>query len=496
MRAYALEADQDPFHALRGLFAKAVEWLGGDESAGLAHGELETQIATRFWDLARQAVQDHLDLRAADEQILTDVVDAEAVPRGRVETGRERVLATVFGAVVVDRLAYRQRGCSDLHPADAVLNLPVGMHSHGLRRLAAVEATRGSFGQAVEAIARATRQRIGKRQVEALTVRAAADVEGFYDQRRPQPCADGVVLAMSADAKGVVMRREALRETTAKAQASKKLTSRLSAGEKSNRKRMAEVVSVFDSVPAVRTADDILPAVGRDVRPGPVTSGKWLAASVEHDAAQVIATMFAEATRRDPEHQRTWICLLDGNAHQIDRVNAEARARTVTVTIIVDFIHVLEYLWGAAWCLHPRADPAAETWVHDQARRVLTGRTDQVITELSAHATNSPANAAQAGIDRAARYLTNQQPYLDYPTALARGWPIATGVIEGACRHLVKDRLDITGARWGLESAEAVLKLRALISNGDLDAYWSYHLDQEHQRIHKARYANNIIPEP
>jgi hypothetical protein len=496
VRAYALEADQDPFDALRRLFAKAVEWLGGEESAGLAHGELETQIAARFWDLARQAVQDHLDLRAAGEEVLDDVVDAEGVPRGRVETGRERVLATIFGAVVVDRLAYRQRGCSDLHPADAVLNLPAEMHPHGLRRLAALEATRGSFAQTVEAIGRATRQRIGKRQVEALTVRAAADVVGFYAQRRPQASADSVVLAMSADAKGVVMRREALRETTAKAQASKKLTTRLSAGEKSNRKRMAEVVSVFDSVPALRTIDDILPAPGQDVRPGPVTSGKWLAASVEREAAQVITAMFAEATRRDPDHRRTWICLLDGNAHQIDRVNTEAQARKVTVTIIVDFIHVLEYLWGAAWCLYPRADPAAETWVHDQARRVLTGRTDQVITELGTHTTDSPADTTPAGIDRAMRYLTNQQPYLDYPAALARGWPIATGVIEGACRHLVKDRLDITGARWGLESAEAVLKLRALISNGDLDAYWSYHLDQEHQRIHKARYANNTTPQP
>jgi hypothetical protein len=99
VRAYALEAGQDPFDALRRLFAKAVDWLGGDESAGLAHGELETQIAARFWDLARQAVQDHLDLRAAGEEILVDVVDAEGVARVRVETGRERVLATIFGAV-------------------------------------------------------------------------------------------------------------------------------------------------------------------------------------------------------------------------------------------------------------------------------------------------------------------------------------------------------------------------------------------------------------
>jgi hypothetical protein len=494
VRAYALEADQDPFDALRRLFAKAVDWLGEDESAGLTHGDLETQVATRFWDLARQAVQDHLDLRASREELLAQVVDADGAGRGRAETGRERVLATIFGDVVVDRIAYRQRGHRDLHPADAVLNLSTEMHSHGLRRLASVEATRGSFAQAVAAIGRATRQRVGKRQVEMLTVRAAADVDGFYVQRRPPSCPDDVVLAMSADAKGVVMRPEALREATAKAQASQKLATRLSAGEKSNRKRMAEVVSVFDCVPAIRTVDDILPAPGQDTGPGPVTGGKWLAASVADEAAQVITAMFDEATRRDPEHRRTWICLLDGNAHQIDRVNAEAQARRVTVTIIVDFIHVLEYLWGAAWCLFPRADPAAEAWVHDQARRVLSGHTDQVIADLTAP--TGVADTKQVGIDRAVKYLTNQRLYLDYPTALASGWPIATGVIEGACRHLVKDRLDITGARWGLDSAEAVLKLRALISNGDLDDYWSYHLDQEHQRVHKARYAHNTVPEP
>jgi hypothetical protein len=495
VRAYAVEVGQDPFGALRGLFATAVGWLGEDESAGLAHGDLETEVAARFLDLARQAVQDHLDLRAAGEELLTGVVDAAGVARGRVETGRERVLATIFGDVVVDRVAYRQRGFPDLHPADAVLNLPVEMHSHGLRRLAVVESVRGSFGQAVDAIGRATGQRVGKRQVEALTVRAAADVDGFYAQRRPPGCPDEVVLGMSADAKGVVMRREALRAGTAKARASQKLQTRLSAGEKSNRKRMAEVVSVFDCVPAVRTVDDILPVPGRNTRPGPVTSGRWLAASVEREAAEVITAMFAEAERRDPGHRRRWICLLDGNAHQIDRVNTEARARAVTVTIVVDFIHVLEYLWTAAWCLHPRADPAAEDWVRRQARRVLCGHTDEVIAELTAHPTDTPG-VEQVGIARCVKYLTNQRPYLDYPTALAQGWPIATGIIEGACRHLVKDRLDITGARWGLDGAEAILKLRALISNGDLNTYWPYHIDQEHQRVHKGRYANNTIPEP
>jgi hypothetical protein len=91
--------------------------------------------------------------------------------------------------------------------------------------------------------------------------------------------------------------------------------------------------------------------------------------------------------------------------------------------------------------------------------------------------------------------IQSKRDYLDYPTALECGWPIATGVIEGACRHLVKDRLDLTGARWGLEGAEAVLKLRAVRSNGDFDDYWRFHLSQEHQRVHKSRYADNLIPQ-
>jgi hypothetical protein len=85
-------------------------------------------------------------------------------------------------------------------------------------------------------------------------------------------------------------------------------------------------------------------------------------------------------------------------------------------------------------------------------------------------------------------------PLRNYPTALANGWPIATGVIEGACRHLVKDRMDITGARWGLHGAETVLKLRAIAANNDLDDYWTYHLNQEHQRIHQSRYAGHVLP--
>jgi hypothetical protein len=117
----------------------------------------------------------------------------------------------------------------------------------------------------------------------------------------------------------------------------------------------------------------------------------------------------------------------------------------------------------------------------------LDGHVRGVAAALRTAATALPP-ARQKTATRTARYLEAKAPWLDYPAALAAGWPISTGVIEGACRHLVKDRMDITGARWGVTTAEAILKLRALHANGDFDAYWAYHLHREHHRNHPPSY--------
>jgi hypothetical protein len=494
MASYVLEV-HEPFLDACAHFATLLDWLAADTTAGQSHSGLEDEITQQIRQVAGLAYQGHLDLRAKREQRLTEVVDADGVTRHRAEYGRERSLTTVFGEVIVERIAYREHGHPDLHPADGQLNLPVEHHSHGLRRLAAIEATRGSYDQAREAIERVTGQTVGKRQVEALTVRAAADVDGFYAAHQPDPVDARLALGMSADAKGIVMRTEALRAATAKAAPSRRLATRLTAGEKRGRKRMAEVVAVFDVETAVRSVDDILPAPGHRPCPGPLTSGKWLAASVEREATDMIMWMVGEAHRRDPAHERDWFAVVDGNAHQIERITAEAKRHHKPITIIVDIVHVLEYAWGAAWCLYPRADPAAETWVRALAHQILAGDLDQAITDLTDHAAGLPDDR-RTGIDKAIGYLRNHRAWLDYPTALTKGWPIASGVIEGACRHLVKDRLDLTGARWGLASAEAVLKLRAVISNGDFPNYWAWHLKQERNRVHATRYRDHTIPTP
>jgi hypothetical protein len=365
VQAYASDATDAAFAASHARFAQLVDWLAGDQAAGMTHAQLEERLHADGLGLLRQLLQDSLDLRAVREQRLTQVTDADGHQRGSAEQGRQRLLASVFGQVTVRRIAYRQRGRADLHPADAQLNLPVERHSHGLRRLAALEAARGSFADAAQAIGRATGVQVAKRQVEELATRAAVDVDAFYNARDPTTRPDSDVLVLSFDGKGIVMRPEALRQATAHKAASRKLSGRLSKGEKRNRKRMAELACVYDLTPTPRTVADILPdshTERANARPAPVAAGKWLGASVTDDAAAVIAAGFDQATRRDPDHRRDWVVLVDGNAHQLDRVHAQAHARSVQVTIVVDVVHVLEYLWRAAWCFYREGDPAAEQW--------------------------------------------------------------------------------------------------------------------------------------
>jgi hypothetical protein len=175
----------------RKCFGELENWLASEEAAGLQHGELEEQLDVRGRALLRQLFQDRLDLTAAREDRRHDVTGPDGVVRTRAERGRTRPLVTRFGHVTVSRIAYRSPGRGNVHPLDAALNLPEEKHSHGLRKLAAVEAARGSIEAAGDAVARATGVRIGKRQLEELARRAAAHVDAFYLFRVIDPAPDG-----------------------------------------------------------------------------------------------------------------------------------------------------------------------------------------------------------------------------------------------------------------------------------------------------------------
>lgn len=475
--------------------------LRSDAAMGATHGDLEVYVRREGREYERRLLQAHLELRAAREQRV-EARGSDGIVRS-FRRDSQRPLSTIFGSVVVPRLAYQARGVVGLHPMDAALNLPDEMHSHGVRRLVAETAARCSYDEVIDAVAAATGTTVHKRQVEELATRAARDFEAFYTARTIKAESTDDLLVMTFDGKGIIMRPEDLRPATRKAaaQATRKLATRLTKGEKRNRKRMAEVAAIYTVAPFPRTAEDVLHDLKpvRDAattRPRPVN--KRVLASVVHDAKAVISTTFEEALRRDPEHLRRWIALVDGNRDQIAMIRKAAKQHDIELTLVLDLMHVLEYLWTAAYCFHDEGSTDAQDWVEHRLLALLLGQSAGAMAKsMRRSATQRSLSANERkGVDDCARYLVNNRKLLHYDRALRDGLPIGTGVIEGACRYLVKDRMDRTGARWSLRGAEAVLRLRAIWANGDFEDYWAFHLESEYRRTHRPRYAGGRVPYP
>jgi hypothetical protein len=509
-----LAASADAVVAGLGPLAVQLARLAVEAGQAVTLNAMELLVVGRGREVLRGVVQLSLDRQAGAEVRLPRVTGADGVARTRAERGHSRPVVTTLGEVSVRRIGYRAgvRGVPSLFPRDAVLNLaPLG-YSWQLQRLAEMFSRAGSYQQAHEFVLAVTGVSVGKRQLEQITARAAADAERFCQdpgRRRDQGAAaagrDGEglpPLAISADGKGVAMRPEARRGTArAPGQRVQNFAKRRGTGEKGGHKRMAETGCVFDvqPAPAPRTPEQIIrPDPDPRARPAaPRAVNRWYTCDITAGRDVTIGKIFEEAERRDPGHHRTWIALADGDNCQLTLIQDQATARGITLTILIDFIHVLEYLWKAAWCFHTPRDPAMEDWVSAQALDILHGRTPQVITRIRRLAEDHPPQPGgehEKIIRKTLHYLDAKQPYLDYPTALAAGWPIATGLIEGACRHLVADRMGITGARWGLPGAQAMLWLRAINASGDHDTYWHYHIQQEHHRNHLSHYQDNLEP--
>jgi hypothetical protein len=479
------------------------EHLRSDTAFADDHTQLETYIGEYGRELERGMLQAHLDLRAAQERPI-DVRGADGVRRTS-QRQWSRKLLTVVGMVEVKRWAYEARGVDTLYPADAALNLPDDLYSFGVRRLVAEEVCKVSFDEVVEQTKKILGVAVPKRQVEELTVRAARDFAAFYARRAVVAEDTMALLVFGFNGKGVVVRHEDLREGTKKAaeKSKHKLETRLTKGEKRHRKRTAQVATVYTVEPWVRTPMDILhdlrsvrPASTLRPRPRPVNKRVW--ASLALEPKQVIEEAFAEGLKRDPARKRCWVVLVDGNADQLRRVKMAAKKADVDVTIILDLIHVLEYFWKVAHCFHKAGTPALERWVNQRLLALLQGRAAGAFAKdfrrwAARRKFRKDKRKIVAGC---IRYLLNNRKLLHYDHALAAGLPLATGAIEGACRYLLQDRLGITGARWSLRGAEAVLKLRALRSSGDFEEYWTFHLAQERARTHEARYAGKQVPGP
>ncbi len=471
-------------------FAAMLTWTA-QQAAPLDHADREKAVAQSGRELQRQVLESSFAVDCAREERAAPLTSAAGIRHGTVERACERGVVSIFGPVRAGRMAYRNRREANLYPADARWILPDDPYSMGMRALVAYHLAEGGYGQAQEVIKARTGVTVGHAQLAQLAGDLAGWVDEFYDQRAfaaDTDLPDSDVVMMQADGKGIAVRPE-----------HRKGPGKQSDAAHPGIKKMAEIVAVADFTPAVREPGDIAaPPARRTERPGPRARDKWVAASITESIEDMIGVAFNEADRRDPERVRQRVFLVDGNKQQLSAIAAHAAERGLKVPVFIDFIHVAGYLGKAAAALHPGDPQAAREWADGQKLRVLHGRARAVAATLASVAAKARARNSRldlADVDKAVTYLTNNHQHMRYDKALAAGWPIATGVIEGACRFVIEDRFGITGARWSPDGADVILKLRAVVVNGDLDDYMTYYKQRYREDIHLTRYDPASIPD-
>ena len=385
---------------------------------------------------------------------------------------------SVFGKVVFRRHAFTAPGQAVVCPLDAELSLPGRCSSDLLREWSGLGSADASFREVAASLERILGWRLSVQALETTAQEDAVDVAAFYERPIEPEAAvaeAATILVAQADGKGVplVQPRPAARPA------------RRGKGAPPNRKREAVVTTLYTIQPYRRTPEEVVAALLREddrpataSRPRPIA--KELRATLDGKAV-AMTRLAARARRRDGPRIVDRVALTDG-AHALQD---QMRAALPGHTLVLDIIHAVEHLWIAANAHLGERHPDRHAWVRTHLLALLRGQVDTVIADLTAAAT-APALSAtrrKAVTDTIAYYRRNA-PCMRYDQYLARGWPIGTGVVESACGHLVKDRMEQAGMRWTKDGAHAILDLRAIRLTDDWDPYWNFHRQCQHARLY------------
>lgn len=292
---------------------------------------IESEIGIDGRELTCKILQGYIDSRGtgdAGEFIKTR--DHLVLTHRRIH---KRIVQTLYGKIEIQRMGYSLRTYASVFPLDALLNLPLSSSfSFGLQRFIASRIPISAFSDVLKLTKEVTGVTVGQRQALEIAQNCAGDFDAYYAGKSTQVNdSTASILVLTTDGKGIVMRHDALTEATQKKalNTAQKMNKRLSRGEKSNRKRMAQVASVYFIEKFIRTPKDILNDLRREKtdsrRPRPVQKRVW--ASVEKNSIDVIKAMFDEAMQRDPRHKKKWVVLVDGNKHQLSLVKALAKKK-------------------------------------------------------------------------------------------------------------------------------------------------------------------------
>ena len=425
-----------------------------------------------------------------------DMGDTVTLPTGeelhRLENLHERRYLSIFGDFELQRVVYgsREKQKIDFVPLDNRLQLPEGVFSYVLQDWDQSLCVEEAFRQASATMWRILELKQSVDSLEHMNQGMAKEATTFM-LNRPQPEQEGEIVVASADQKGIVMRRQA-DDPPPKAHRTK--------GDKASQKRMATVATVYTVDRYRRTAEEVVSALFRDVpkptidRPQPQHKEVWASLPRDQEPGSGIeaayAWMVGELFLRGRAANKPLLFMSDGQEALWDARYGWLPERAVD---ILDLLHVTPRLWKAAHVFHQEGSQEAETFVRDRVLRVLQGKASRVIRGLREMATkHGLGGGRKKTIANVCAYLEANLERMRYDEYLKAGYPIATGAVEGACRHLVKDRMERAGMHWTVPGAQAMLDVRSIYVSGLWDEYQGYLIESETERLYPHR---QIVPE-
>jgi hypothetical protein len=460
----------------------------------LAEGRPIHEVESGLWDLVLQAGRRAL-AAFLDAHGTGDLGETVTLPDGqqadRLAKLHERRYVSLFGPFTLARTVYGSREGQALEfvPLDNRLQLPQGPFSYVLQDWDQALAVEQPFGQVSQTIARMLKLKQSVDSLEGMNRQQAQDAVTFRDLQGAPPAAEeGQIVVVSADCKGVVIRGQGTKTVCG---------GERPGGQRANQKRMATVAAVYTVDPYVRSAEEVVAALFRDPdyepepRPTPCHKRVWASLPEEgpkprSSIARVFDWVWWEFAQRNPQLRRPTVCLCDGQ-EALWEACAEAVLDENLIEIL-DLLHVTPRLWAAAALLYGAKSKEVVPFVRQRLTQVLEGKVESVIRALRRLAKERKLpSVKKKALARICSYLHKNRQRMCYEEYLRQGYPIASGVIEGACRHLVKDRMERAGMHWTLSGAQAMLDLRSVWIGGCWQKFQQYRIEQETERLYPHR---------
>jgi len=468
-------------HQLRNDFEHLIALMTGPEAAKATMDQMERSLFRQVLRLGYPLLLLFVTKRVAGES------HARIVNRAgeelRYHSQQEVHYFSICGDMEIKRAYFYASGKGGECPLDAGLSLPERRYSEMLMENAELLGVNGAYQKGMETLARLLMLELPKLALEMGIAEHSQMVKKYYNQKARFPKSEeGSILVVQADGKGVPLVRQAV----------EKLKVRRKKGDKKTAKKEAIATAIYSIEAYPRTPEAVTQSLFKKGEPPagrPTPSHKQIFATLK-GKEKAICELAKRTARRLGKHILERIALSDGSAPLRNQI----LARLPGFVLSLDIIHAVEYLWKAATALYGESDPQRAVWVEAQTLDLLSSRTHLVIQRREEKAASLvPTSQVAKTLYQVAHYFRRNQPYMDYAEYLRHGWPIGTGVIEGTCRHLVKDRCELSGMLWTVDGAEALLALRAVNENEDWDDFHSFRRTQRHKKLYGTPMPTNFI---